>query len=90
VITAAAFRVIPSFSRSLEAQQNLNFYRNISLDIYSDFKNKYIIKNFKDDHKNLKTIKKIPKFLILKNLTFWHEKNRIIINKLNYKIFSIY
>ena len=86
VFTAAAFRVIPSFSRSLEAQQNLNFYRNIALDIYSDFKNKYIIKNFKDDNKNLKTIKKIPKFLILKNLTFWHDKNRIIINKLNYKI----
>ena len=86
VFTAAAFRVIPSFSRSLEAQQNLNFYRNISLDIYNDFKNKYKIKKFKDSDKTLKVIKKIPKFLILKNLSFWYDKNKIIINKLNYKI----
>jgi ABC-type bacteriocin/lantibiotic exporter with double-glycine peptidase domain len=86
VFTAAAFRVIPSFSRSLEAQQNLNFYRNISLDIYNDFKNKYKIKKFKDSDKTLKVIKKIPKFLILKNISFWYDKNKIIINKLNYKI----
>ena len=31
-------------------------------------------------------IEKIPKFLILKNLSFWYDKNKIIINKLNYKI----
>jgi ABC-type bacteriocin/lantibiotic exporter with double-glycine peptidase domain len=86
VFTAAAFRVIPSFSRSLEAQQNLNFYRNISLDIYNDFKNKYKLKKFEDNNKTLKVIKKIPKFLILKNLSFWYDKNKIILNKLNYKI----
>jgi ABC-type bacteriocin/lantibiotic exporter with double-glycine peptidase domain len=86
VFTAAAFRVIPSFSRSLEAQQNLNFYRNISLDIYNDFKNKYKLKKFKDNNITLKFIKKIPKFLILKNLSFWYDKNKIIINKLNYRI----
>jgi ABC-type bacteriocin/lantibiotic exporter with double-glycine peptidase domain len=85
VFTAAAFRVIPSFSRLLEAQQNLNFYRNISLDIYNDFKNKFKLRKFKDN-KYTTTVKKIPRFLILKNLSFWYGKNKLILNKLNYKI----
>jgi ABC-type bacteriocin/lantibiotic exporter with double-glycine peptidase domain len=89
VFTAAAFRIIPSFSRSLEAQQNLNFYRNISLDIYNNFKNKYKLKKFKDKNdkkENFTIIRKIPEFLILKNLSFAYDKKRMIINKLNCKI----
>jgi|LakMenEpi03Aug12_release.lakeMendotaPanAssembly.Ray.scaffolds.fasta_scaffold149569_2 ABC-type multidrug transport system fused ATPase/permease subunit len=86
VFTAAAFRVIPSFSRLLEAQQNLNFYKNISLEIYKDFKNKYKYQKIESNKEKYKIIKKIPKFLILKNLSFWFDKNRIILNKLNEKI----
>jgi len=86
VFTAAAFRVIPGFSRSLEAQQNLNFYRNISIDIYNDFKNKFRLKKFKDTNKYTIAKKTAPGFLIIKNLSFWYDKNKIILNKLNYKI----
>ena len=86
VFTAAAFRVIPSFSRLLEAQQNLNFYKNISLEIYKDFNNKYRYQKIVDNNEKYKIIKKIPEFLILKNLSYWYDKNRIILNKLNKKI----
>jgi ABC-type multidrug transport system fused ATPase/permease subunit len=86
VFTAAAFRMIPSFSRLLESQQNLNFYRNISFDIYNDFKNKKKLRKVKNNTKYPKIIKQIPKFLILKNLFFSYDKNKIILNKLNYKI----
>jgi ATP-binding cassette, subfamily B, bacterial PglK len=87
VFTAAAFRVIPSFSRSLEAQQHLNFYRNISFDFYSDFKNKYKIKKSENKKENdNKEKNKIPIFLTIKDVSFWYDKNKIIINKLNSKI----
>jgi len=86
VFTAAAFRVIPSFSRSLEAQQHLNFYRNISFDFYSDFKNKNKIKKSENKNENGKKKNKIPKFLIIKDVSFWYDKNKIILNKLNSKI----
>lgn len=86
VFTAAAFRVIPSFSRSLEAQQHLNFFRNISYDFYSDFKNKNKIKISENKNENDKKKNKIPKFLIIKDVSFWYDKNKIILNKLNSKI----
>jgi ABC-type multidrug transport system fused ATPase/permease subunit len=87
VFTAAAFRVIPSFSRSLEAQQHLNFYRNISFDFYSDFKNKYKIKKSENKKENdNKEKNKIPIFLTIKDVSFWYDKNKIILNKLNSKI----
>jgi ABC-type bacteriocin/lantibiotic exporter with double-glycine peptidase domain len=87
VFTAAAFRVIPSFSRSLEAQQHLNFYRNISFDFYSSFKNKYKINKSENKKENNNEGKnKIPKFLIIKDVSFWYDKNKTILNKLNSKI----
>jgi ABC-type multidrug transport system fused ATPase/permease subunit len=86
VFTAAAFRVIPSFSRLLEAQQNLNFYKNISLEIYKDFKNKYKYKKIDYSNQKYKIIKKIPKFLNFRDVSFGYDKEKIILNRLNYKI----
>jgi len=86
VFTAAAFRVIPSFSRTLEAQQNINFYRNVSLDIYNDFKNKYKFKKIIVNSSLKKINNKIPKFLNFKDVSFGYDKERIILNKLNYRI----
>lgn len=74
VFTAAAFRLIPSLSRTVQGQQMMNFYRPVVENILNEFRGKnynymqYVIKN--------QNLKKRPKEIIIKNLSYNHDDNK--------------
>ena len=84
VFTVAAFRLIPTLSRMVQGQQMINYYKPVVASIFNEFKGKnFSIIQSKIKNENLK---RYPKEIIIKNLSYNHDDNKKIFENFTTKI----
>lgn len=80
IYALSAFKLMPSFNRILINYNMLKFSKKVFFNMYNELKKL----KFKNNKKSQIRINECNKFE-LKNLKFYYDKKKIIINKMNYK-----
>ena len=80
IYALSAFKLMPSFNRILINYNTLKFTKKIFSNMHNELKKL----KFKDNKKSQSHISECNKFE-LKNVKFYYDKKKIIVNKMNYK-----
>ena len=80
IYALSAFKLMPSFNRILINYNTLKFTKKVFSNMYNELKKL----KFKNNKKSQSRINECNKFE-LKNVKFYYDKKKMIINKMNYK-----